>query len=69
MHLAGIVVAVPPEHELLEQEERQDAEQQREADAVRTRISGLLERVWNEAEERGPEQRARSRFKRCNQVV
>jgi len=35
VHLARIVVAVPPQDEFLEQEERQDAEQEREADVVR----------------------------------
>ena len=54
MHFARVVVAMAPEHELLEHEERQDAEQQREADAVRCRRrrSGL-ERVRQQAEERG----------------
>jgi len=60
VHLAGIVVTVPPENELLEQEEQQDTGQQRQADGVRGLRAGAFERVRDEAEECRAEQRLRN---------
>ncbi len=57
VHLAGIVVAVTPEHELLEQEEQQDAEQEREADPMSRTGTGRVQRMRNQSEERRAEQR------------
>ncbi len=59
VHLAGVVVAVPPQDELLQHEERQDAEQQRHADVMRIARSRALERVRQQADQGGREQRAR----------
>jgi hypothetical protein len=47
-----------PEHELLEQEERQDPEQQREPYAVGTAGSGRLHCVRQQAEKGSAQQRA-----------
>ena len=58
VHLAGVVVAVTPEHEFLEQEKQQDTDQQREADPMSRAGTGTVERMWNQSEERRAEQRA-----------
>ena len=51
-----IHVAMPPEHHLLEHEEGDDAARERDSDAMRP--GARIERVWQEREERGAEQRA-----------
>ena len=58
MHLARVVVAVSPEHELLEHEEQQDAEQQRQADVVRDPAPAPSIACGIKPEERRAEQRA-----------
>ena len=56
MRLAGVHVAMAPEHHLLEHEEGDDAAGERKADAVRAGAG--IERMRQERKQRGPEQRA-----------
>ena len=56
MRLAGVHVAMAPEHHLLEHEEGDDAAGERESDAVRAGAG--IERVRQERKQRRAEQRA-----------
>ena len=55
---ADLLVAVPPEHHLLEHEEHEQAGQQRQPDVCVPADAGLLDRVRQQTEQRGAEQRA-----------
>ncbi len=55
VRLAMVVMTVPPEHQLFQHEEEQDAEQHRRRHAVRV---AMLERVRQDLEEGRAEQRA-----------
>jgi len=57
VHLAVVRVAVAPEHQLLEDEEQEDAAEQRREDMERRQ---LVERFRQDAEHRHAEQRADS---------